>query len=156
MSKKTIIITGGAGKIGKKLIQDIATNVKTQNKIKVEIIVLDNFVSSSIEEFDDIKNKLSDESVQITLYDFNIKHPNLINFIKERYYNVDCIYHFAFNQNDNPVEVLEVGYTGSKNILELAKYYKSKMFYKKRKNNKIIEDICRAYTLQYGIETCPI
>jgi nucleoside-diphosphate-sugar epimerase len=156
---KIIIITGGAGNKGKELIKKLST----QNDV-MEIIVLDNFASSSITDFDEFILNTSTEKFKIKLYEFNLVHSNMINFITERYIHVDSIYHLASNSINTPLEILELGYTGTKNILELVKYYKSEFFYIQNTNYTVnsnslyfttskltSEALYHAYKKQFGI-----
>jgi len=122
---KTIIISGGAGFLGKNLIEYLIN--KSSNYM--DIIVLDNFITSSSEQFNVFKKQFEYyPNVNIILYDFDIVHSNVIPFIKERHNKVDYIYHLASLASppaykNYPIKTLDVGYIGTKNMLDLALYY---------------------------------
>ena len=110
--KKTILITGGLGFVGK--------NLSLFLKKKYKIIIVDNFSSGD-------KNFI-DKSIKI--YKKNIKNDlnyifrnNKINFI------IHCAANFA-NQNsiDNIKNDMESNICGTVNILEMAKKYKIQKF----------------------------
>jgi nucleoside-diphosphate-sugar epimerase len=152
---ETVIISGGAGGNGKKLIETFANSFSFK-----EIIVLDNFSSSDINQFLHLQDDLHTQGIHVTLYDFDITHKNMIPFLKERCSQVDCIYHLAKDKSDDSLKALCVGYTGTKQILELAKYYNSKVYYKIRETKKtcdlVTEELCRSYKEHFGlnVESC--
>lgn len=120
-----IIISGGAGLCGKNLIKNIILNNKAS-----EIIVLDNFITSDPDSFNKFVNQFNTD-IKITLFDFDITHPNMIHFIKERYNMINEIYHLAslaspVAYKKYPLKTLDTGYIGTKNMLELAHFYNSK------------------------------
>lgn len=122
---KTILISGGCGAIGVNLIKNIVLN-----KTASEIIVLDNFITSDPDKFETFKNTLNKE-IKITLFDFDITNPKMIPFIKERFNNINEIYHLAslaspVAYKKFPLETLDTGYIGTKNMLELSRHYNSK------------------------------
>jgi nucleoside-diphosphate-sugar epimerase len=129
---KNIIITGGGGFIGRNLIEQLHT-IKTTNKI----IVLDNFVTSNKQEFlffleQFPKNDIILYSYDITNYE-QISH--LVEELKDRDINtINEIYHLASLASPPfykkyPLETLDVGYIGTKNILELAKLYNARLLF---------------------------
>jgi len=113
---KNILITGGCGFIGKNLILNLLNRPEIGN-----IISLDNFISSN--EFDfinfkqtyDTKNVLQYYNINITKYDF--QNLDL---------KIDEIYHLASIASPPlykkyQIETLDVGYIGTRNVLEYAK-----------------------------------
>lgn len=123
-----ILISGGSGTIGKNLIKNIVLN-----KIASEIIVLDNFITSDPDHFEIFKNSILEfnPDINITLYDFDITNSKLLTFIKERYKTINEIYHLAslaspIAYKKYPLQTLDTGYIGTKNMLELARHYYSK------------------------------
>ena len=152
-----VIISGGAGGNGRKLIETFATNESTNPK---EIIVLDDFSSSDIDQFLLLQDYIHTQGKHVALYDFDITHKNMNHFIKERYSHVDCIYHFARDKSNDSLKSLCVGYTGTRQILDLARHYNSKVYYKVRESEKtcdlVTEELCRSYKQIFGlnIESC--
>ena len=123
-----IMISGGAGFVGMNMIKYIV-----ENKTATEIIVLDNFITSDPDYFDCFVKKMYDfnPDIKITLYDFDIVNSKLIPFLKERYNIINEIYHLAslaspIAYKRYPLQTLDVGYIGTRNMLELALYYNSK------------------------------
>lgn len=123
----TILISGGSGFIGKNLIRFLA---KTEKML--EIIVIDNFITSDPDYFYEFMAKFKDnDNLKITLFDFDITSSKLIPFIKERYNTINEIYHLAslaspIAYKRYPIKTLDTGYTGTKNLLDLALHYNSK------------------------------
>jgi nucleoside-diphosphate-sugar epimerase len=123
-----ILISGGAGFIGKNLIKNLVLN-----NTEIEIIVLDNFITSDPDYFDKFKSNLLkiNPEIKITLFDFNITNNKLISFLKERYTNINEIYHLAslaspIYYKKYPLLTLDCGYIGTKNMLDIAYFYNSK------------------------------
>ena len=122
---KIILISGGSGAIGKNVIKNIVLN-----KSASEIIVLDNFITSDPDQFDKFKNIL-DPEIKITLFDFDITNPKMIPFIKTRFNTINEIFHLAslaspVAYKKFPLQTLDTGYIGTKNMLDLAYHYNSK------------------------------
>ena len=123
---KTILISGGAGFIGKNLIKFLL-----QNQDINKIIVIDNFITSDKESF--IKF-IFDYKDKIIFYNYDISKNDIIEFIIKNIKNIDEIYHLAslasppFYKNF-PLETLDVGYIGTKNMLEISRIYKSKFLF---------------------------
>ena len=128
---KNILITGGGGFLGRNLIDFL---IKYQNVNK--IIVLDNFITSEKRTF--IKFQQQFEK-NVLLYSYDITNSELVNFLikdlKDQGINtLDEIYHLASLASPPfykkyPIETLDVGYIGTKNMLELAKLYDSKILF---------------------------
>jgi UDP-glucuronate decarboxylase len=127
-----ILITGGAGFIGRNLIEELLT-LKTTNKI----IILDNFVTSNKQEFLSFIKKFPENMVLFYSYDITNSHliDYLVKDLKERSINtINEIYHLASLASPPfykkyPIETLDVGYIGTKNMLELAKLYDAKILF---------------------------
>jgi UDP-glucose 4-epimerase len=105
-----ILITGGAGFIGSHLIDSL---VKKQN----ELIVLDNFSTSSITNIRTYVNSLQVKIISGSILDFNL--------IKECMKGVSYCYHLAAHvgvQNIlvDPINALEVNIKGSENVIKAA------------------------------------
>lgn len=129
---KNILITGGAGMIGRNLIEELE-KIKTTNKI----IILDNFVTSNKQEFLSFIKKFPENMV--LFYSYDITNSRMIDYLvddlKDRNIsNIDEIYHLASLASPPfykkfPIETLDVGYIGTKNMLELAKKLNSKILF---------------------------
>lgn len=123
LSKKfegsTILITGGAGFLGKYLVWYLVYLNKNILKKPCKIIILDNFITG-------IKGSLEeDENTRIIEQDISK------SFKIEG--NIDYILHAAsiaapLFYNKYRLETIDVGFIGTKNILELAKEKKVKSF----------------------------
>ncbi len=120
----TILITGGGGFLGKNLIKYYKENFKNFN-----IIVLDNFSSSCDKEFFKF---IDDEHLEnvVKLFKLDITQPFakiVDNFLSENktWGEIGQVYHFAsiaspIYYKKMPLETLEVGYTGTKNVLDFV------------------------------------
>lgn len=129
---KNILITGGAGLIGRNLIEELES-MRTTNVI----IVLDNFITSNKHEFVNFIKKFKDDRVIFYSYDITNSRvlEYLIDDLKDRNINeIHEIYHLASLASPPfykkyPIETLDVGYLGTKNMLEIAKKYNSKILF---------------------------
>lgn len=106
-----ILITGGAGFIGLNLVKSL---IKSSNKI----IVVDNL--SAAEESQIIN--ICKTSEKVVFYNMDICSIEFVDFFKD--YSFKKIYHLAslaspVYYKKNPIETLDVGYTGTKNVLDL-------------------------------------
>jgi UDP-glucuronate decarboxylase len=127
-----ILITGGAGFIGRNLIEQLE-KIKTTNSI----IVLDNFITSDKSEFLKFISKFKEG--KIIFYAYDITNTRVLDYLvddlKDRSINqIDEIYHLASLASPPfykkfPIETLDVGYIGTKNMLELAKKLNSKILF---------------------------
>lgn len=154
----TVLISGGADEIGVDLIKNIILNNST-----CEIIILDNFITSDPDSFDLIKNNFLEYNpeIKITLFDFDITNSKMIPFIKERYQTIHAIYHLAALNSPStykrfPLQTLDTEYIGTKNMLELAYFYKSRILLattNDRNNKNIAEDLCYIYKNLYNVDT---
>jgi len=123
---KTILITGGGGFIGRNLIEQLI-KFKTTSKI----IVIDNFITSNKQEFIKFYRQYEDK---VTFNAYDITNYRVLEYILEDTKHVDEIYHLASLASPPfykkyPLETLDVGYIGTKNMLELAKRYNAKLLF---------------------------
>lgn len=108
---KTVLVTGGAGFLGKYIVWTLERLNKRVLENPCKIIILDNFITG-------IKGSL-EESENIKIIECNIsKMPNLNE-------KIDFIFHAAsiaapMFYNKHRLETIDVGILGTKNILELA------------------------------------
>lgn len=131
---KNILITGGCGFIGKNLIIHL---LSSQNINK--IICIDDFSSSKEDEFVTFLKKHNNQG-KIVQYIGDICDINFLNDvlsiinINYKIIDIDEIYHLAciaspIIYKQYPLKTLDTGYIGTRNILDIAVLYKSKMLY---------------------------
>lgn len=124
---KNILITGMAGFIGCNLIKHLLNDQEVD-----KITGFDNFISSNKQDFEkfikkyDIKNK-------VVFFEYDITDLEKMTFVKNNF-NFDEIYHLASLASPPfykkyPIETLEVGYQGTKYILEIAKKCNAKLLF---------------------------
>lgn len=110
----SILVTGGAGFIGKNLILYLVAADEN-----CDIIVLDNFKTSSRSEFD----KFAINIKNVTLYECDIINSEIWQTISLK--SIKQIYHLAsiaspILYKKSPLDTLDVGYIGTRNVLEYA------------------------------------
>lgn len=120
MESKIVLITGAAGFIGRNLIEYLS-----KDKSIKTIIGVDNFISSdktSFLEFLILYKK-------VIFFEFDITQKNNYNIsVLHEIYHLASIASPIFYKKF-PIETLDVGYLGTKNILDIAKKYNSKVLF---------------------------
>ena len=126
--KKNVLVTGGAGFIGSHLCDYLIGRGDN-------VICVDNFFSSNVEN---IKHLLQKPNFRLLKYDINqsidfSKFPELKDFQIELR-GIQEIYHLACptsikNFDNSTVQILYTNIFGTINVLELAKFFKSKLLF---------------------------
>lgn len=117
MYKKTVLVTGGSGFLGHNII------LRLLNELDIKTIIsVDNYITSNEKLISENKSK------QIINLDFDICDINFVNYVTDNFEHIDEIYHFAslaspIAYKTYLIETLDVGYIGTKNILNLCVYY---------------------------------
>lgn len=126
MFAKTILITGGSGFLGINLLSYI---LKTEELQGVKVIVLDNFLTSSKQTLRSFLSALPTASRDaVDVVELDCCHHDLVSIMTSRYDHVDEIYHLASVASPPlykkfPVETLNVGYIGTRNMLDLCLHF---------------------------------
>lgn len=125
---KTILITGGAGMIGRNLIKNLLNNI-----FITKIIVFDNFISSNKLDFQNFQKKYDPNSKFLTFFEYDITNLKIMTYVQHNFH-FDEIYHLASLASPRfykqfPLKTLDVGYLGTKHILDIAKQHQSKVLF---------------------------
>jgi UDP-glucuronate decarboxylase len=120
----TVLVSGGGGFIGKNLVKHLLSCTD------FEIIVIDNFISSVKTDFCTLFE--NDSRVKLIIGDITLQR--VIDQVKDTHLKIDYIYHLASIASPTfykrfPKKTLDVGYLGTKNMLELTKHYKCKFLF---------------------------
>jgi UDP-glucuronate decarboxylase len=122
-----ILITGGAGFIGVNLTNYLVDTTDQD----LHIIIVDNCITGSFENFD---KRIFKRNVRVDFLNLDITDNKFLKIIKNKYTKIDQIYHLASLASPKyykkyPLETINVGYIGTKNMLELTKYFKCKFLF---------------------------
>ena len=122
---KNILITGGAGFLGRHLC-----NRLLQDKTN-KVICIDNLITGHIHN---IHEFLLTPNKRFVFIEKDITDDNFVMFMREMNINFDEIYHLACiasppKYKAYAIETLMTSFMGTKNILDLARGFKSKMLF---------------------------
>jgi nucleoside-diphosphate-sugar epimerase len=117
------MITGGAGFLGVNLVKMLLNSSVDIDKI----IVVDNCITGDMDNLEYVK-ELYDTYDVVRFYKMDICDPIVFENMKAMYYRIHEIYHFASLASPPfykkfPLKTLDVGYIGTRAVLELARYY---------------------------------
>jgi len=122
---KNILITGCCGMIGKNLIKHLLNDPDVE-----KITGFDNFISSNKQDFEKFIKKY-DTKNKVVFFEYDI--TDLEKMTNDNF-NFDEIYHLASLASPPfykkyPIETLQVGYLGTKYILDIAKRCNAKVLF---------------------------
>lgn len=128
-----VLISGGGGFIGLNLMKWLSRSVEKRIE---NIIVIDNFICSNSEVIHQVKNEIrcteGDNFVpDIHIIEGDICDNVIIQRIQIEFPKIDRIYHLASLASPKayrkfPIQTMDVGYIGTKNMLELCAHYTTK------------------------------
>ncbi|NDC96088.1 NAD-dependent epimerase/dehydratase family protein [bacterium] len=116
---KIVLVTGGEGFIGYNLVRHLVSLADVS-----QVIVVDNYITSKP------KNRLP----KTVVIDMDICEMSFVDHMYTHYKSIDEIYHLASLASpaaykNYVLETLDVGYMGTKNVLELCVHYKCRLLY---------------------------
>lgn len=125
---KTVLITGGCGFIGFNMMSRLL-----RDNTVYKIVLVDNFITSNKTKIQLFLQRYIGNCV-IEMIEGDICSLNVIQEIKDKNISINEIYHLASLASPPfykkfPMETLDVGYIGTKNVLNLTVHYKCKMLY---------------------------
>ncbi|NDC95499.1 NAD-dependent epimerase/dehydratase family protein [bacterium] len=118
-TQKQVLVTGGEGFIGYNLVKRL---VEMDNI--GQVIVVDNYITS--------KPKV--RLPKTVVLEMDICGLSFVDYMCTHYTHIDEIYHLASLASptaykNHLLETLDVGYTGTKNVLDLCVHYGAKLLY---------------------------
>jgi dTDP-glucose 4,6-dehydratase len=128
---EVVLITGGCGFLGLNLLHYIA-----ENNLASTCILVDNGITCNL--YDAIKKiqawQLQYPLLKIHFYKMDICSENFSNTMIQKYSKITQIYHFASLASPvfyrkYPLQTLDVGYIGTKRVLDLARRFESKVLF---------------------------
>lgn len=124
-----ILITGGCGFIGLNLAKYLLLNTQ------FNVILLDNFISSTKQTLNIFLDSLSTQHIhRLHIIENDICNEETFKNSGLQYFDIIMIYHLAsiaspIYYKRFPLKTLDVGYIGTKNVLEFALKHNSKVLF---------------------------
>lgn len=132
-SVMNVLISGGGGFIGVNLVKFLG---RCAEKRVSNIVVIDNFICSDSRVIHQVKNEIRCRKGESHVPDIHIIEGDIcdngvIQRIQIEFPQVDRIYHLASLASPKayrkfPIQTMDVGYIGTKNMLELCAHYTAK------------------------------
>ena len=131
---KVVLITGGTGFLGTNLVKKLVLSNYAQ-----KLVIVDNFITSNKNNIEILKQEqeqnfaeaLEKNEITLEVLPMDICDNQFYKTVINKYDHIDEIYHFASLASPPfykkyPLETLDVGYIGTRNMLDICKYYMDK------------------------------
>lgn len=126
---KTVLVTGGAGFLGRHVCKRLLTDENTT------VICMDNLVTGNLHNIEEFLDHPRFEFIEFDITNpFSLQKGSIEDIGPVSTNRIDEIYHLACIASPDKykfysIETLTTSFEGTKNILELAKYHNSKFLF---------------------------